>query len=263
MLLKKDYVRTYIISKKIDPPHLNEKGLEEQKIQYYKLMILYYLHEKLHMNIAQAYKTIYDTLRDTSALEEKMKFKKTAFDNYVWFLLLAPYANDKVDFLNITQKFYKKELEANPVLDEQVEAFLVNEVIPLHSDKLWEKAKDYEPFRRPGVENAELHFERLQKELVHHNLKVIEMYYTRIRMDRLAALNNVSIDVVETEISDMVSNGRLRAKIDRIEGIVDFRRQMQPHDFMNDWSSDVKSLLELVEETCHLINREHVIHTKT
>ena len=28
MLLNKDYVRMFLISKKIDPPHLNDKGLE-------------------------------------------------------------------------------------------------------------------------------------------------------------------------------------------------------------------------------------------
>jgi len=263
MLEKKDYVRTYIIGKKIDPPHLNEKGLEEQKINYYRLMVLYYLHEKLHLEIAHAYKKMYDTLKENVELETKLKLKQLAFENYIWFLLLAPYSNAKVDFLGITQEFYKKELEANPVLDEHIKGFIRNEVMPLHPDKLWKTVAEFEPFRRTNpIENAELHFDRLQKEIVHHNLKVVEMYYSRITMARLAELNNVGLDFLEAEISDMVCNSWLRAKIDRIQGIVDFRRQMQPHDFMNDWSNDIKSLLSLVEETCHLINREHVIHTK-
>lgn len=262
MLIKKDYTRTYIISKKIDPPHLNEKGLEEQKINYYKLMVLYYLHEKQHINIARAFKTIYDVLRENPAIEEKMHLMKSAFDNYVLFLLLSPYSNEKVDFMNITQTFYKKELEANPLLNEHVAGFLTNEIIPLYPDKLWLQLGSYEPFKKGAMENSEFHFIQFQRGIIHHNLKVAEMYYTRINMERLAVLNNVSIDKIEEEISDMVCNGLLRAKIDRIVGIVDFRRQMQPHDFMNDWSSDIKSLLNLVEETCHLINREHVIHTK-
>ncbi len=263
MLLKQDYVRTYIIGKKIDPPHLNEKGLEEQKIQFYKLMILYYLHEKLHIDIAKSYKTIYDTIKDNADLDAKLHVKKSSFENYVWFLLLSPYSNEKVDFLNITNTFYRKELEANPLLDEHIKYYLAREVIPLYSDKLWEKVKSYEPFvKTDSMENAPLHFECLQKELIHHNLKVVETYYSRINMSRLAALNNVSVDVVETEISAMVCDKLLRAKIDRIMGVVDFRRQMQPHDTMNEWGTDIKSLLNLVEETCHLINREHVIHNK-
>lgn len=261
MLLKKDYVRTYIISKKIDPPHLNDKGLEEQKVKYYNLMIQYYLHEKLHMDVARSYKMIYDTVKDNDELEDKVHLRKTSFENYVLYLALAPYSNEKVDFLNITDKFYKKQLDANPTLCQLVKGFLTSEIIPLYSEKLAESMKNYEPFLKQ-TENSELHFKALERGIVHHNLKVVEMYYTRITIKRLAVLNNIPPDFLEEEISALVCDGLLRAKIDRISGVVDFRRQMQPHDYMNDWSGDVKSLLGLVEETCHLINREHVIHAK-
>lgn len=261
MLLKKDYVRTYIISKKIDPPHLNDKGLEEQKIKYYQLVIQYYLHEKLHMDVAKAYKMIYDTVRDNDELETKLQLRKPSFENYTLYLALAPYSNEKVDFLNITNNFYKKELDNNSVLCELIKGLLNNEIIPVHTDKLGQNVSGYEPFREE-TENFELHFKALERGIIHHNLKVIEMYYTRITIKRLAVLNNITTEFLEEEISSLVCDGLLRAKIDRISGIVDFRRQMQPHDYMNDWSGDIKSLLGLVEETCHLINREHVIHTK-
>lgn len=261
MLLKKDYVRTYIISKKIDPPHLNDKGLEEQKIKYYQLMIQYYLHEKLHMDIAKAYKMIYDTVKDNDELETKLQLRKSSFENYALYLALAPYSNEKVDFLNITDNFYKKELDTNIVICDLIKGLLNNEIIPLHSDTLGQNVSEYEPFQK-GTENFELHFKALEQGIIHHNLKVVEMYYTRVTIKRLAVLNNITTEFLEEEISSLVCDGLLRAKIDRISGIVDFRRQMQPHDYMNDWSGDIKSLLNLVEETCHLINREHVIHTK-
>lgn len=261
MLLKKDYVRTYIISKKIDPPHLNDKGLEEQKVKYYNLMIEYYLHEKLHMDVARAYKMIYDTVKDNDELEGKLHIRKSSFENYILYLALAPYSNEKVDFLNITDKFYKKGLDADPILNELVRGLLTNEIIPLQSDRLFQNVSKYEPFKKETV-NCELHFKTLERGIIHHNLKVVEMYYTRITIKRLAVLNNIATEFLEEEISSLVCDRLLRAKIDRILGIVDFRRQMQPHDYMNDWSGDVKSLLNLVEETCHLINREHVIHTK-
>lgn len=260
MLIKKDYVRMFIISKKIDPPHLNEAGLEEQKVKYYNLMVQYYLHEKLHMDIARAYKIIYDTLKDNDNLEEKMHMKKTAFENFILYLALSYYSNEKVDFLNIANKFYKKELEADPTLNDLIKGLLNNEIIPLDSSKLLQHVGGYVPFQKE-VEESELHFKSLERGIIHHNLKVVEKYYTRITLDRLATLNNIEKTTVEEEISVLVCDGLLRAKIDRISGIVDFRRQMQPHDYMNDWSGDVKSLLNLVEETCHLINREHVIHT--
>ena len=263
MLVQKDYVRTYILSRKIDPPHLNEKGLEEQKLKYYELMVLYYLHEKRYLEMAQAYRTIYDCLKANPDLEAKVRSMQKSLENYVWFLLVSPYTNHKVDLLNITQTFYKKELEANLMLDKYIKAFLINEILPLNQTQLWEDVKSFEPFKKSEVmENATLHYETLQREIIHHNLKVVELYYSRITMVRLSQLCNASVDAVETEIADMVCNSRLRAKIDRIQGIVDFRRQMQPHDYLNDWSSDIKKLLDLVEGTCHLINREHVIHAK-
>lgn len=263
MLLKKDFVRTYILTKKIDPLHLNDKGLEQQKIKYYQLVIQYYLHEKMYQEVANSFKVLYDTLRDHADMEEKYKLKQTAFCNYILFLLLSPYSNQKVDFLNISERFYKKELEAIPLLNEAVRGFLTKEVIPLHPEKLWENFQLYEPFSKTSImPNTAFHFECLQKEIIHHNLKVVEGYYSRITMKRLAELCNASPEAVETEIAEMVYDGRMRAKIDRIQGIIDFRRQMQPHDCMNDWGADIKTLLELVEETCHLINRENVIHGK-
>jgi 26S proteasome regulatory subunit N5 len=260
MYAKSDYVRMYIISKKIDPPHLNDKGLEEQKIKYYQLMILYYLNEGMHLEIAQAYKTMYDCLKANNDIETKLKIKQLSFENFIWFLLISPYTNHKIDMLHNAAKNEIKELEANPILNHYVSAFLLEEIYPI---QLFEDVKSFEPFRKSeSIQNPVKHFECLQKEFIQKDLKVVEKYYSRITIDRLAELCNVSTEIIEKEIADMVCNKRLRAKIDRIAKIVDFRRQMQPHDYLNDWNYDLKSMLSLVEETCHLINREHVINAK-
>lgn len=183
MYSKEDFVRMYIISKKIDPPHLNEKGLEEQKVKYYQLMILYYLHEGLFMEIAQSYKTIYDTLAANKELEEKLKIKLKAYENFVWFLLISPYTNQKIDMLQNTKKFDIKQLEANPRLYQFLVAFLTEEIMPIVPDKLFEEVKTYEPFMPGGpLPNTDTHFKFLQKEFIQKDLKVVEKYYTRISM---------------------------------------------------------------------------------
>jgi len=46
MIKKKDYVRLFIISKKINKKNIEEKGLEDLKIIYYSYMIFYYTKEK-------------------------------------------------------------------------------------------------------------------------------------------------------------------------------------------------------------------------
>ena len=62
VLMRKDFVRCQILSRKISKRHLNEKGLEKLKIQYYLYMIDYYIHEKMVLDAAKSYQTIFDTI---------------------------------------------------------------------------------------------------------------------------------------------------------------------------------------------------------
>merc|ERR1712130_292770 len=64
----------------------------------------------------------------------------------------------------------------------------------------------------------------------------------------------------EEFLSEMVSNGQLFAKIDRPAGIIVFSKKKSSNDTLNDWGADVRSLLSLVEKTCHIINKENMIH---
>jgi len=61
VLSRRDFVRCQIMSRKISRKHLNEAGLERQKIQYFQFMTRYYIHEKMILDTAKAYQTIYDT----------------------------------------------------------------------------------------------------------------------------------------------------------------------------------------------------------
>lgn len=62
VLMRKDFVRCQILSRKISKRHLNEKGLEKLKIEYFMFMIKYYVHEKMILDVAKAYQTIFDTI---------------------------------------------------------------------------------------------------------------------------------------------------------------------------------------------------------
>ena len=55
VLGRRDFVRCQILSRKISKKHINEKGLELQKIQYYRFMVQYYVHEKQTLESAKAY----------------------------------------------------------------------------------------------------------------------------------------------------------------------------------------------------------------
>lgn len=81
-----------------------------------------------------------------------------------------------------------------------------------------------------------------------------------MRLLRLSNLVGVSQERAEAEIGDMVVNKRVSAKINRMQGIVVFTKAKFTNDLLNEWNYDIRSMLSKVEQTCHLINREKVVH---
>lgn len=68
-------------------------------------MVKYYVHEKMILDTAKSYQTIFDTYNKASvdlALDPSGELKKRAFENFALYLMVAPWTNEKVDLLNIT-----------------------------------------------------------------------------------------------------------------------------------------------------------------
>jgi len=65
-------------------------------------MVRYFIHEKESMETCKSYQTIYDTINKASD-ETKAKIdasgeaRKSAFQNFVLYLLLSPYTQAKID----------------------------------------------------------------------------------------------------------------------------------------------------------------------
>ena len=55
-------------------------------------------------------------------------------------------------------------------------------------------------------------------------------------------------------------NGTVTAKIDRLAGVINFRRPKDPNDILNEWSQNINSLMSLVNKTTHLITKEEMVH---
>jgi 26S proteasome regulatory subunit N5 len=66
---KGDYIRTLIVSNKIKRNHLDDEGIELLKIRFFRLMILYYMHEKNYLETSKCYKTLYDFIK---SINEKL-----------------------------------------------------------------------------------------------------------------------------------------------------------------------------------------------
>ena len=141
VLARQDYIRTQILSRKITKRGISEKGLEHLKIEYYSFMVRFYIHEKESMETCRAYQTIYDTINkaddETKAkVDSNSEIRKNAFQNFVLYLLLSPYTQDKVDQLNTIESLYPRELEAEPLLTKYVRKFLTFELMPLQEDDI-------------------------------------------------------------------------------------------------------------------------------
>jgi 26S proteasome regulatory subunit N5 len=84
------------------------------------------------------------------------------------------------------------------------------------------------------------------------------LYYHQIHMTRLSQLLGLTPDRLEREVSFMVSDGSIYAKIDRPKDIVRFAAPKTPEAVLSDWGSDIDNLLHLVETTTHLIYKENM-----
>lgn len=100
--------------------------------------------------------------------------------------------------------------------------------------------------------------ETFHRRIIQHNVRVVSGYYKRIQGQRLAELLGLSLDRLEQEISSMVSDGSVYAKIDRPKNIIRFSQPTNPESVLSDWAADIDKLLGLVETTTHLIHKENM-----
>ena len=98
-------------------------------------MTRYYIHEKMILDSAKAYQTIFDTYNKAAPemnLDPSGELKAVAFQNFIIYLMVAPYDNEKVDLLNIVNSLYTRELDQNEVLSKYLRKFLTFELMPFN-----------------------------------------------------------------------------------------------------------------------------------
>ena len=273
LIEKGDYIRTLIVSNKIKRNHLDDEGIELLKIKFFKLMILYYIHEKKYLEVSKCYKILYDFVKSINdkliqiekehkeikpkILENYIKIKQendlqNLFQNYVIFLSICPPELETKNMLNELLLKYKKELDVNENILFIVEKRLSDEIIIIDNG-LFSKYKDFPTFK----ENPDLIL-LFRKYWIQHDLSLFEKFFAKIHIKRISEMTLVSNDEIETELADMVVNNYIFARINRIEKIVNFRKKTDYHNDLDDFNYDMSNMLKKIEETCHLINKEYL-----
>jgi 26S proteasome regulatory subunit N5 len=275
LIEKGDYIRTLIVSNKIKRNHLDDEGIELLKIRFFRLMILYHIHEKKYLEASKCYKTLYDFVKSINdklveaekehkeikpkILENYIQAKNEndlvkLFENYVLYLSICPPELETKNMLNELKIKYKKELDVDKNILYVVEKRLSDDII-LIDNHLFNRYKDFDIFR-----NNEDLLKLFRKYWIQHDLSLFEKFFGKIHIGRISQMTFVPDDEIESEIADMVVNNYIFARINRIEKIVNFRKKTDHHDVLDNFNYDMDNMLKKIEETCHLINKEYLKH---
>ncbi|CAL1540617.1 unnamed protein product [Lymnaea stagnalis] len=260
-LAKKDYIRTQIISKKISIKFFEDSDTVDLKLKFYHLMIELDQHEGSYLAICKHYMAIYNT---EQIQNDKEKLKE-ALRCVVIYLVLAPFDNEQSDLLHRVSQ--DKNLEEIGFYQKFLKNFTTNEIIN------WSQlCKEYEKGLKTGdtatnvfvasnkVEGGDKRWADLKNRVVEHNIRVMAKYYTRLRMQRMAELLDLTENETEEFLSNLVVNKTVEAKIDRLAGVVSFSQAKDPNSVLNAWSSRLSDLMHLIHKTNHLINKENMVH---
>jgi len=263
-LAKKDYVRTQIISKKINTKYFEDKETNDLKLKYYELMIELDQHEGSYLSICRHFRAIAET---ESISEDKEKLAE-AMKCVVLYLVLAPYDNEQSDLIHRIKDDKSKELEDMPKYSELLTLFTTNELIIWRDlvTQFESELRNQPPASTAGqiftvkTEEGAKRWKDLKVRCVEHNIRVMALYYTRVHMSRMSQLLDLTEAETEEFLSNLVVNKTVQAKIDRLEGIINFQRPKDPNDVLNDWSYNINKLMSLVGKTTHLIVKEEMVH---
>eukprot|EP01091_Cochliopodium_minus_P015354 TRINITY_DN5440_c0_g1_i1.p1 TRINITY_DN5440_c0_g1~~TRINITY_DN5440_c0_g1_i1.p1 ORF type:complete len:457 (-),score=150.33 TRINITY_DN5440_c0_g1_i1:25-1395(-) len=247
-----DWVRARIIARKISAKALADETLEDLKQRYYHLMVKYYTHKKQWIEVCKSYLEIYNS----KSIQVDQKLWEPILKNVVIYLLLSAYDNEQSDLSHRIKTY--KNLEKLGKYGSLLNYFLTQELMQ------WPKVENqYKDLLNEHEEFSSMKgnlWSVFQRRVVEHNIRVLEKYYTRISLKRLSALLHLGIEEVEDYISELVVSKMIFAKIDRPKGIVSFRPIKEAGEILDTWSHSIGELLDIMEKTSHLVQRETMLH---
>lgn len=257
----KDYIRTQIISKKINVKFFEDVSAQDLKITYYKLMIENDQHDSNFLSICRHYRAVLKTPK----IQENEEEKKDILRAVVLYLILSPYDNEQAELVHILLE--DKAMETIPTYKTLLALFKNQELInwkdlgknyetELHGKTPSSAATDVFSDTELGKQRSK----KLKDRVVEHNIRIMAKYYTRVTLRRMSELLDLPSEEVEEVLCSMVVAGTVQGKTDRPAGIVSFQSSKDPSELLNDWSHNLNTLMSLISRTTHLINKEEMVH---
>jgi len=260
-LAKGDFVRTQIISKKInirffEGKDKDGKDADDLKLKFYNLMIELDSNEGSFLSICRHYRAIYDA----KSVQDKEEEKKRILKHVILYIILSPFDNEQSDLIHRIKQ--EKVLEDMSLYKELLALFTTAELIKwgglidIYETELRSAATDVFSKTDKGNER----WTKLKDRVVEHNIRMMATYYTRIHLTRMAELLDLSRKESEECLCQLVVSGTVVARMDRLEGIVNFGVQPEHSQLLNQWADSLHHLMALVNKTTHLINKEEMVH---
>ncbi|KAG5916114.1 hypothetical protein E4U61_003954 [Claviceps capensis] len=229
------------------------------KLRFYEQQITLAKHEGKYLDVCKYYRQVLDT----EAVEEDPAKLHPVLQRVIYFVILSPYDNEQHDLLHRIHKDTRNTQISHDA--ELLRLFTVPELMrwPAIAEQFGPHLCSTDIFdahpRLSSDEKAHQRWEDLRKRVIEHNVRVVAKYYTRIRMNRLTELLDLTEDETEKYISDLVTSKTVYAKIDRPARVVSFAKPKDADDVLNEWSHNMKSLLGHLERIDHLITKEEMM----
>ncbi|ANB15039.1 proteasome regulatory particle lid subunit RPN5 [Sugiyamaella lignohabitans] len=254
---KGDFIQALIVSRKIVPRYFNNEEVHDLKLRYYELMIKIALHDNKYLDTCQYYRSVYET---PIVAKDETKWKQ-ALENIVFFIILSPYDNLQSDLIH--KIAVDHNLESLPLHLELLQCFTADELIrwpkveEIYGSALKASSSGVFDVKTP---EGRKRWDDLRKRVIEHNIRVVAIYYTRITTSRLTSLLDLTERETEEFLSKLVTQGTIYARINRPERIITFSKPKDSNDVLNEWSSNITTLLSHVETIGHLITKEEMMH---
>lgn len=201
----------------------------------------------------------YRAVLSTPTIQNDQNERQSVSRCIVIYLILAPHDNEQADLTH--RVLQDKALDEISLYRQLLKQFTTPELIKWSGlCEIYEKELKTTDVFKPSATQSQQRWKDLQSRVVEHNIRVMAKYYTRIRIQRIAELLDLSVNETETFLSNLVVNKTVQAKTDRPAGVVYFTQKKDPSDILNDWSNNLSSLMQLVNKTTHLINKEECVH---
>jgi 26S proteasome regulatory subunit N5 len=237
--------KAQIISKRINPTFFKDAEHRDLKHQFYNLMIEIDKEERF-LNTAAHYLAMYEP---TLSTESNLQILQSAV---IYCILSSHSAGQKQMLQNLSTLLQNNQHELYKNL---IDLFLNNELIDWSGLQCTYKAGlTALPFLSTATTYGIRCWKELRTRTIEHNIRMFSLYYVRVRLSRMSEMLVLNESETEKFICRLISDGVLRAKIDRPAGIVYFNAALQsPNEKLNTWATELVKLMALISKANHLI----------